>query len=186
MLGAMTDLPTPTIGPGIALETLLFTTLCGVLVMLGVLLVAGGPWLGYYTVHLWLPMWLIACEVFGAARLADRPPWLRKGVRLTRSQLVEYGGGFYGAVAVIAFIWLEWARLGALWAAFADGFRVQVLVRQIIDFGIDSIFNAMQALVWPAFHAKAFTMHDFWLAFGVSAAIYGAAEAVMSRLPARR
>jgi hypothetical protein len=176
-------LPPPTPAP-LALDLMLTAMLGGVLVMLGALLVAGGPWLAYYTVHLWLPMWLLACAVFGGARLADRPGWMRRWLRVARGQFVEYGGGFYGAVALIAFAWLEWERLAGFIEFLASSPGVQGIVRQLIDFSIDSVLNGLWAFIWPAFFHKAFEMHDFWAALGLSAGVFGAAQALMRRLPA--
>ena len=188
MLGAMSgsdQTPTPPDAtPGLELDLLLLAMLGGVAAMLAMLLAFGGRWMGYYTVHLWLPMWLLACAVFGGARLADRPAWLRKGLRVTRGQFVEYGGGFYGATALIAFGWLEWQRFQDLLPALGWPPSAQQVVRQLVDFSIDSVMNGLWAFVWPAFHAKAFELHDFWAALGLGAGVYAAAEALMQRLPA--
>lgn len=191
MLGAMNESPrTPPqpdldATPGLDLDLLLLTMLLGVSIMLGVLLAAGGPWSGYYTVHLWLPMWLIACIVFGGARLVDRPAWLRLGVRMARGQFVEYGGGFYGAVALIAFAWLEWGRGLEFYQALVGAESERMFWRSLLGFFIDSIMNGISAMVWPAFHAKAFEMRNFWPALGISAGVYAVAQALMGWLPAR-
>lgn len=176
--------PQPAPPSALDLDVLLFAMLLGVVVMLAMLLAFGGPWFGYYAVHLWLPMWLIACTVFGGARLTDRPAWLRRGVRMARGQFIEYGGGFYGAVALIAFAWLEWGRGLEFYQALAGAESERQFWRSLLGFFIDSIMNGISAMVWPAFHAKAFEMRNFWPALGISGGIYGVAQLLMNWLPA--
>ena len=184
MLGGMSRPPAPP-PPNLELDRLLFAMLLGVLVLLAVLLALGGPWLGYYAVHLWLPLWLIPCVVFGGARLSDRPEWLRRWVRVARGQFVDYGGGFYGAVALVAFVWAEWAQLEELGRFLVGLPSVQELVQSFIHFGVSSFMNGVWAMVWPAFHAKTFEMRNFWPALGIGAGIFGAAQGLMAWLPAR-
>lgn len=187
MLRAMNTTPPtpPTPPPALELDLLLLAMLLGVLALLAVLLAFGGPWVGYYAVHLWMPLWLIPCIVFGGARLSDRPDWLRRGVRVARGQFVDYGGGFYGAVALVAFSISELNQLGELGKFLAEVPDVREWVQNLIHFGVGSFLNGVWAMAWPAFHAKAFEMRNFWPALGIGAGIFGAAQGVMAWLPAR-
>ena len=63
----------------------------------------------------------------------------------------DFGGGFYGVVALTTFLYLELADFWQLWRA-ADGprdFFWSLGLDVILDFGISSLFNALWAGMWP-------------------------------------
>lgn len=130
-------------------------------------------WLKQYALMLWVPIWLLVCIVRGHMLSFACLPAMRRGVAYTRYHLMEYGGGFYGVVAVVMFINLELARL---WQATQEltqfeGSWIKALIPWLMDFGIDSIMNGIYSFVWPAFHHKVFPA-AFWPAIAVAAGVY--------------
>jgi hypothetical protein len=171
--------------PGLAFADVLVTLLIGALILSWLPLVLPHHWAGYYGPRLWLPLWLISGVIYGGAQLETRSRWVKLGVRVTRSQFVDYGGGFYGAVGLSAFMLLEWRRFVEEWGDFVLDPSWRGLWENLWDFGLDSIMNGIYAFVWPAFHGKAFHAGDFWVAVVVGWGVYTGTKKLMQRLPRR-
>jgi hypothetical protein len=183
--------PVPPAAPGLALADLGLTLLLGVLVLVALpwLSLAGVEvprWVTYFAVHLWVPLWLIGGLVAGGPLLSDRQPWLKKSLRFGRAQFIEYGGGFYGAVALTCFLWLEWARVQEEdWGGFLYDPSWHGVVRQLIDFSIASVMNGIFAVAWPGFLGKVFDSGNAWPAIAVGYAWFEGARWLVRHLPRR-
>lgn len=175
----------PASEPGLAGTDLLLTALLGGLACTLLGWLAPQPWVAYYALHLWLPLWLIVCVVFGGPLLAGRGPWLKRALRVTRGQFVEYGGGFYGAVALTCFLHLEWARLQEEWLDLLLDPSVRGIVQNIVQFSIDSIMNGIWAIAWPGFLGKVFDSRGVWPAIVVGYAVFEAGRFLVRHLPRR-
>lgn len=179
--------------PKLAAEHLALAMLAGALLL--VLIAAFSPieWLGYYATRLWLPVWAIACLVYGGPRLAVRSSWLTKSVRLGRGQWMEWGGGPYAAIAIVCFVWQEIAQLRELvqWFVetefYTDKFGIRTLIREgaqnIGQFFVGSFMSGMYAFGWPAFWNKTFDAGQMWPAAAIAWAMFEAGKATARRLP---
>lgn len=138
-------------------------------------------WLQSYALRLWLPVWCIAVLMLSGVFAAFKSRWLRRPLAYARYNIIEFGGGFYGTVALATFLSLEANRIAEQFAEWQtpDSGWVPALVMEVIDFSIDSIMNGIWAMVWPAFHNKAFAA-NFWPALGLAAGLYFLAEWLFS------
>ncbi len=171
-------MPPPPTPPALALDLLLLIALLGALE--GVLVAEFVPveWIAYYSLRLWLPVWLLACLVYGGPRVSGRGNWIKKHVRLGRSQFVEWGGGAYAAIALVCFAWLEFAQfrelfdwiVGIDWQDDKSAVRefVQSMAHNVTGFFVGSFMNGLYAFVWPAFWKKIFTAGTQWPAVAVA------------------
>jgi hypothetical protein len=178
--------PPPAAPPTIDPQTLAAVLVGGALAVAAAGLLVPGTWAAYYAPRLWLPLWVIGCLVFGGALLAQRNRWVVRFTRLQRHQIVEWGGGAYGAIALTCFGWLEWgqfrelldALLGVDWRSAEVGARsvVQMLTRNLADFFVGSFMSGLQAFIWPAFWSKAFSAGQFWPAMLVGWGVFECAR----------
>lgn len=172
-------------------QLLLITALGGAAVASMVLLVPDS-WGAYYATRLWLPLWVLACLVHGGALLESRSPWITRITRVSRHQLVEWGGGAYAAIALVCFAWLEWAQLVELfdWIAqtewYTDKFGVREIVRDsfrnIFGFFIDSFMNGLYAFIWPAFWKKTFSAGQMWPAALIGWGVFACGQWAVTRM----
>ena len=146
-------------------------------------------WVADFAWRLWLPLWLIGGVYFGAPLLATRPGWFKLGGRFSRGRMSEWGGGFYGAVALAIFIVLELERLFVQWsdiiAIAGDRHFVREVIRNFLDFSLATLMNSVWAAAWPAFHAKAFAMRQIWPAVAIGALVFFGIGELVRRLPRR-
>lgn len=143
-------------------------------------------WGAYYATRLWLPLWVIGCLVFGGALLQHRSRWVTRISRVSRHQLVEWGGGAYGAIALVCFLWIEYAQVRELidWVVrtewYTDKFGVRDILREafrnFVSFFVDSFMNGIFAFIWPAFWGKAFTAGQMWPAAIVGWGVFESAR----------
>jgi hypothetical protein len=65
---------------------------------------------------------------------------------------VTKGGGFYGLGYVITFVWLEIrATSGGIGGGDIGDFITAQIIQYIIRFSLDSLLNALFALIWPIY-----------------------------------
>ena len=177
----------PPAGPPqrIGSDTLAALIVFGGLAVAGMALLVPDTWGAYYALRLWLPLWVLACLVAGGALLEQRSRWVTRMSRVSRHQLVEWGGGAYAAIALCCFGWLEWARFLEFWqslVALADKWDVREVVRGLFDFGIDSFLNGVFAIAWPAFWKKAFSAGQMWPAVLVGWGVFESARYAVTQL----
>lgn len=134
-------------------------------------------WLQSYALRLWLPVWCIAVLMLSGVFAAFKSRWLRRPLAYARYNIIEFGGGFYGTVALATFLSLEANRIAEQFAEWQtpDNGWIRALVLELVDFSIDSIMNGIWAMIWPAFHNKAFAA-TFWPALGLAAGLYCLAD----------
>jgi len=151
----------------------------GALAVAGMALLVPGTWGEHYALRLWLPVWVIATAVHGGALLEAGGPWVKRVRRVGRSALAQWGGGAYAAIALVVFLWLEWAR-GAEFVQQVLGLTssdaVRELIRGLFDFGLDSFMNGVHAIAWPAFWDKAFSAGHMWAAALVAWGVFASAR----------
>jgi len=177
--------PTPSPQAGLRLQDLSLVALLGALELVLLPVLLPGTWIAYYALYLWLPLWVIGCATFGGALLGSREPLLVRVVRLTRHQFIEYGGGAYGAIALVCFGWLEWERLQEFITTLLAMSGIREFVRSLFDFGIDSFLNGIWAVAWPAFGKKVFGFGNFWPAAAIGWALFELTRWGAPRLPKR-
>jgi hypothetical protein len=66
------------------------------------------------------------------------------------SKWMEFGGGFYGVVALFTYALVELGEIRDLFANFGDLFRGD-LVRMIVQFFVESLKNFVTAITWPVY-----------------------------------
>lgn len=182
----------PPPGPSIDPQTLAAIVVAGGLAIAAMTLLVPETWGAYYALRLWLPLWIIGCLVFGGALLQQRNKWVVRFTRVQRNQVVAWGGGAYGAIALTCFLWLEWGQVLDLfdWIAqtewYADDLGVREIVRHLtrnlVDFFLGSFMNGLYAFIWPAFWSKAFSAGQMWPAVLVGWGVFECARWAVQRL----
>jgi len=84
-----------------------------------------------------------------ASAAADEPQKSKKFDPL-HSKWMQFGGGFYGVVAVFTYLLIELAEVRDFVANFADLFRGG-LIGMVVNFFIESLRNFIAAIAWPAY-----------------------------------
>ena len=135
----------------------------------------------------------LALPIFFLAQLVHWTyGWLRQKDRLGRasgyltSELLEYGGGFFGVVALLTFFYLEALDLLALWqdAPGVWSFISSLSLERIFLFGLDSLWNGMLGLFWPIYWfvqygwGLVWPVLFVWLVYQASVAVIGPWAAV--------
>lgn len=172
--------------PQLEREPLLLVTALGGAAIAAMALLVPDTWGAYYALRLWLPLWVVACMVYGGALLESRNRWVTRITRLSRGQLAEWGGGAYSAIALVCFLWLELAQVRELfvWIAqtdwYTDKFGVGDIVREsvgnLVDFFMGSFKNGLYAFIWPAFWKKTFTAGQMWPAAVVGWGVFASGK----------
>ena len=98
--------------------------------------------------------------------------WLRardrlgRGSRRLKSAIDEWGGGFYGVMALLAFLRLEFYDLQSLWAESSSvwGFVSGLGMDRIFNFGVSSFVNGIQSIFWPFYGYREFGREALWAA----------------------
>ncbi len=88
-----------------------------------------------------------AAEVNSGAE--DRQPAKRKFDPL-HSQWSEFGGGFYGVVALFTYAVIEIGEIRDFLSSFTELLRGE-LISMVVNFFIESLKNFITAITWPAF-----------------------------------
>lgn len=93
------------------------------------------------------------------------------------SRIEQFGGGFYGTVALATWVYLEGLGLHALWAESSGpgDFVTTLSVNRLIGFGVDSTLNAVWAGMWPLHWVSEMGLAPTVAAAAVAAAVYGLA-----------
>ena len=80
---------------------------------------------------------------------------------------VRFGGGFYGMLALITYLWVEVQELIGLTTNFnfTELTVSSIIFTLIIKFILASIFNLVTALTWPFYWANQLTEISLWMAF---------------------
>lgn len=96
----------------------------------------------------------------------------RSGVYRAQSALlhkhwVEYGGGFYGLIAVLTLLWVEGKEVLDFLAdhsSLSQLFQADIVGR-VINLMIDAIMNAVMAFAWPAYWLAEIHSRHVWVWF---------------------
>jgi hypothetical protein len=148
-------------------------------------------WPGYYAMRFWLPLVWLAGIAGGGPLLAHRGPWFERSEGLTRHRFLKPGteasAGAYGAVAVVCFLWLEGARVYQLLESLyeAGSGWPGVLVLDLLDFGLDSLLNAVYSVAWPGFWKDIFTAGAMVPAVAIGVVIFEGGRRGVALLPRR-
>jgi len=174
--------PTERVDP----QVLALLILVGGAAVAAVALLLPGTWGEYYATRLWLPLWVLGCLVFGGALLENRSRWVIRISRVSRNRLVDWGGGAYGAIALVCFGWSEFDQLRETaewlssidWQAGGGAVRemAQGLAHNMFQLVFQSIMNGIQAFIWPAFWKQSFSAGNMWPAAVVGWGVFESAR----------
>lgn len=113
-----------------------------------------------------VPVLIGAGLMLGTARWMGRDRRLLRAARWWRKHLAQYGGGFYGFVALGAFCALEAQSALETWQRY-DGWELlrQFRADAFWGFSVQSMMNLVQASGWPWFGWTRFGTDLFGLVF---------------------
>ena len=80
---------------------------------------------------------------------------------------LQFGGGFYGMVALLTYFVTEWNEIVQLVAEFKgiEGDLLEIIISFIIKFFIESVMNIIVAVTWPIYWMRNIDGGEFWLLF---------------------
>ena len=89
---------------------------------------------------------------------------------------MKFGGGFYGVVAMLTLLVIEWSDIrGFGWGGFReilDNFEIGLVVELIIDLLIESFKNFIAAITWPVYWMDVVDSQYVWIWFAAAYAGY--------------
>jgi len=86
---------------------------------------------------------------------------------LLHKHWVEYGGGFYGLIAVLTLLWVEGHEIIDFLGDFdslAEFFSSDI-ISSLISLMVNAIMNAVMAFAWPAYWLAEINSSHVWLWF---------------------
>jgi len=112
-----------------------------------------------------LPVFFLTQVVGGAFLWLRGRERLGRGSRHLMSAIDEWGGGFYGVMALLAFLRFEFFDLKSLWAESSNAwdFVSGLGLDRIFNFGVSSFVNGFQANFWPFYGYREFGREALWL-----------------------
>ena len=91
-------------------------------------------------------------------------------IDLVHNKWLAFGGGFYGVVALITYVVVEFGELRDFFlgfeslAALLAGFGISMLVNLLVD----AVMNFVVAIAWPAYWMSEVASSHIWIWFGVA------------------
>jgi len=89
----------------------------------------------------------------------------KKSLIFLHSKWVGFGGGFYGLVALVTFLYIELKQIVEFFisATGLQSFLNLLSISAFIGMFIDSIMNMIKALVWFVYWPEIFDMSNFFI-----------------------
>lgn len=89
---------------------------------------------------------------------------------------LEFGGGYYGCMALIKFIFLEIAEIGEFIADWQglDNFINAIDIPMIVNFFVEQFLNFIFASIWPVNYLQEYSIYECAVFVGVTYLVYKA------------
>lgn len=102
-------------------------------------------------------------------------------MNILHSKWLTFGGGFYGLLALVTFIYIEFKQIFEFWIA-ATGLQYFIdflTIGNIIGMFVDSILNMLKAIVWFSYWPREIEMDNplFWLLMAYAGYKLGSSQA---------
>ena len=85
---------------------------------------------------------------------------------------MKFGGGFYGVVAIMTLIVIEWADIKGLWQAGFPGLDNLLSISTLINILVEQFKNFIVAISWPVYWMNEIDSNQEWLWFVAAYAGY--------------
>lgn len=84
--------------------------------------------------------------------------------QLFLNNLFKFGGGFYGAIAFLTYVYIEVLEI----IDFVQNGELVISFGALIEFFIESFMNFIMAIAWPAYWLANLPIKHFWIWFVVA------------------
>lgn len=93
-----------------------------------------------------------------------------KKLNPVHNKWLKFGGGFYGVVALMTFVIIEFGEIAYFFGNFSEnvGLISNLSIDLLVDFFIDSIMNFVAAISWPWYWMQEIRSGDIWIWFLVA------------------
>ncbi len=91
-------------------------------------------------------------------------------VRILRKKFIKFGGGFYGILALMTYLHVEFIQVVDFlknFTSFAD-FIDSIGFKMLLNFFIEAIMNLVVAFTWPLYWIKILPIGSLWVWLSVT------------------
>jgi hypothetical protein len=86
-------------------------------------------------------------------------------VRILQKKFVKFGGGFYGILALMTYLYVEFNQFVDFFKNFTSlsDFIDSIGFKMLINFFIEAIMNLVTAFMWPIYWLKILPVGSLWV-----------------------
>jgi len=86
-------------------------------------------------------------------------------VKILRKKFIKFGGGFYGILALMTYLHIEFVQVVDFFKNFTSftGFIESIGFKMLINFFIEAVVNLVIAFVWPIYWLKILPIGSLWV-----------------------
>jgi len=86
-------------------------------------------------------------------------------VKILRKKFIEFGGGFYGILALMTYLHVEFNQLVDFIKSFTSlsDFIDSIGFKMLINFFIEAMMNLVTAFIWPIYWIKILPVGSLWV-----------------------